>query len=291
MSDPGAFFDAGQQPGGPFVVVVRVAVVPVGVFEGEVEVDPVLQPRQIVAYPDVAVGEEINVQLGVERQPRGGGLEEIEFLLANAAVACELTTGDPLTFAEFNRGVCLDGSNGLEIFPEKRIYASAVVSMFLHGGLLHLLGNMWFLWIFGNNIEEAYGRIGYAAMYLLAGLVATAGFVLTNANETVPLVGASGAISGVMGAYLILYPTVRVHTLIFLGFFVTTVALPAWVMLVYWILLQFIGSALAPGSGGGTAFLAHLGGFVAGMVLIKFFADPKLVAMHHVRRPRRTRAA
>ena len=138
--------------------------------------------RPVVTIALIAV----NVVIWLLWQPRGGGLEEIEFLLANAAVACELTTGDPLTFAEFNRGVCLDGSNGFEIFPEKRIYASAVVSMFLHGGLLHLLGNMWFLWIFGNNIEEAYGRAGYLAMYLVAGVAATAAFVVLNANATVP---------------------------------------------------------------------------------------------------------
>jgi membrane associated rhomboid family serine protease len=158
--------------------------------------------------------------------------------------------------------------------------------MFLHGGWFHLIGNMWFLWVFGNNIEDAMGHGRFVGFYLLCGLLAAAAQVATGPSSPVPMVGASGAISGVMGAYLVLYPRVRVHTLIFLGFFLTRVPLPAWIMLLYWAFLQLVGSvpAIAGGqTGGGVAFMAHLGGFVAGAALIKLFAKPEFVRRH--RRP------
>ncbi|MCH7876374.1 MAG: rhomboid family intramembrane serine protease [Gemmatimonadetes bacterium] len=162
---------------------------------------------------------------------------------------------------------------------------TVVTSMFMHGGWFHLIGNMWFLWIFGNNIEDAMGHGRFVVFYLVAGLVAAAAQVASGPSSAVPMVGASGAVSGVMGAYLILYPRVRIHTLIFLGFFVTTVALPAWLMLLYWAFLQFLGSILTVGGmgQGGVAFVAHVGGFVAGVALIKLFAKPEFVGRH--RRP------
>jgi len=161
-----------------------------------------------------------------------------------------------------------------------------LTSMFLHGGWFHLIGNMWFFWVFGNNIEDAMGHGRFVLFYLLCGLLAAAAQVATGPGSPVPMVGASGAISGIMGAYLVLYPRVRVHTLIFLGIFFTTVTLPAWVMLLYWILLQLLGSVplvAGGGTGSGVAFLAHVGGFVAGIVLIKLFAKPEFVNRH--RRP------
>ncbi len=154
-----------------------------------------------------------------------------------------------------------------------------VSSIFLHGGWLHLLGNMWFLWVFGNNVEDAMGHGRFVAFYLICGILAAMAQVLTQPSSVVPMVGASGAISGVMGGYLVLYPRVRVHMLVFLGFFVTTFAVPAYFMLVYWAFLQFVGS-LGTGSGGGVAFVAHLGGFVAGAALVKVFAKPELVQAH-----------
>jgi membrane associated rhomboid family serine protease len=156
---------------------------------------------------------------------------------------------------------------------------TAVTSMFLHGGWLHLIGNMWFLWVFGNNVEDSMGHIRYVLFYLLCGLAAATAQILTNPASTIPMVGASGAISGIMGAYIVLYPRVRVHMLVFLGFFITTIAVPAWVMLGYWFLLQLLGGLPSLGSErGGVAFWAHAGGFVAGMVLIFLFRDRKLVA-------------
>ena len=206
----------------------------------------------------------VNVAIFFLWQPRSGTVEEFEFLYANAAIACEITSGEPLTIREFRSGVCIDGSGGQELFPDKRILASAPVSMFLHSGLLHLLGNMWFLWIFGNNIEEAYGRIGYAVMYLVAGLVATAGFVLANANETVPLVGASGAIAGVLGGYLVLFPSRYVLSLVF----IVIVPVPAAIFLGLWFLGQFmIGDA-------GVAWEAHVAGFVFGVAATLLLRQP-----------------
>ena len=155
-------------------------------------------------------------------------------------------------------------------------------SMFLHGSWMHLLGNMWFLWIFGNNIEDSMGHARYVVFYLLSGVAAAALQIAINPASNIPMVGASGAISGVMGAYLVLYPRVRVWTLIFLGFFVTSVALPAWTMLLYWMALQFL-SGLVGFFGeqqGGVAVWAHVGGFLAGVVQIKLFARAEDVAAH-----------
>jgi membrane associated rhomboid family serine protease len=165
-----------------------------------------------------------------------------------------------------------------------------LTSMFLHGSWMHLLGNMWFLWLFGNNVEDSMGRLRFVVFYLVSGLAAALGQIVTNPNSAIPMVGASGAISGVMGGYLVLYPHVRVFTLLPLGFFLTSVALPAWVMLGYWLLLQFVsGLAAFGGEAGGVAFWAHVGGFVAGVVLVKLFARSESVAAHqeHHWRPRR----
>ncbi len=156
-----------------------------------------------------------------------------------------------------------------------------VTSMFLHGGWGHILGNMWFMWIFGNNVEDSMGRLRFVAFYLLSGVGAALAQVFTQPASIVPMVGASGAISGVMGAYIILYPRVRVFTLVPLGFFLTTIALPAWVMLGYWIALQFLGSF--GGAETGVAFWAHIGGFVVGAALIKVFARPAYIAEHRAR--------
>jgi membrane associated rhomboid family serine protease len=163
-------------------------------------------------------------------------------------------------------------------------------SMFMHGSWLHLLGNMWFLWIFGNNVEDSMGRLRFIVFYLLCGLTAAFAQILANPDSVIPMVGASGAISGVMGAYLVLYPNVRVYAIVPLGFFLTSLALPAWVMLGYWFLIQFVSGLVSFGGDvGGVAFWAHIGGFVAGVVLVKLFARSDYVSAHraHHWRPRR----
>ena len=182
----------------------------------------------------------------------------LEFTYENAAIACELTTGDPLEPQEVG-GPCLDEQAADPIFPDKNVPLSALVSMFLHGGLAHLGFNMWSLWIFGNNVEEAYGRVGYALLYLVTGIAATVGFVAVNPELTVPLVGASGAIAGVMGAYLVLFPRHLVMTLVIFRI----VAIPAVAFLGIWFLSQFLLSSDA----GEIAWEAHVAGFVAGALI------------------------
>jgi membrane associated rhomboid family serine protease len=156
-----------------------------------------------------------------------------------------------------------------------------LTSMFMHGGWMHLIGNMWFFWLFGNNIEDSMGHLRFIVFYLLCGLVAALLQVLFSPTSLIPMVGASGAISGVMGAYLILYPRVKVYAILPLFIFWTTVALPAWVMLGYWMVVQFFGGLQSFSSkGGGVAFWAHVGGFVAGVVLIRIFARPDYIEAH-----------
>jgi membrane associated rhomboid family serine protease len=144
-------------------------------------------------------------------------------------------------------------------------------SMFLHGGLLHVAGNMLYLWIFGNNIEDSMGRIRFVLFYFLCGIAAAYSHALANANSPVPMIGASGAVSGVLGAYLLLFPRARVLTLVIFGFYVRTIEVPALAVLGFWFLLQFLNALISSGTGQGIAWYAHIGGFVAGMVLIGFF--------------------
>jgi membrane associated rhomboid family serine protease len=158
---------------------------------------------------------------------------------------------------------------------------TTVTSMFMHGGWLHLIGNMWFLWIFGNNVEDSMGHARFLVFYLLCGLAAAALQVFSQPDSGIPMVGASGAIGGVMGGYVVLYPRVRVHMLVIFGFLVRTIAVPASFMLGYWFLLQLAGGAVNLGrEGAGVAFWAHVGGFAAGAVLVLFFRDPALLARH-----------
>jgi membrane associated rhomboid family serine protease len=170
-----------------------------------------------------------------------------------------------------------------------RQFSHVITSMFLHGSWLHLLGNMWFMWLFGNNIEDSMTRPRFVVFYLLCGLAAALMQVFAEPRSAIPMVGASGAISGVMGAYLVLYPHVRVFTLVPLGFFITSFALPAWAMLLYWFALQFLSGLSRVSGGGGVAVWAHVGGFVAGVVGVKLFARTDYLAWHraHHWRPQR----
>jgi membrane associated rhomboid family serine protease len=213
-----------------------------------------LNPTRIVPILTVAL---IAVNIAVFFwQPTDDPIEEEDFLYERAAIACELTTGDALSEAEIASGQC-DENDGNPAFPNKNVWVAALLSMFLHGSLGHLLSNMWFLWIFGNNVEEAYGTGGYVLMYLAAGLGATAAFVLANPETTAPMIGASGAIAGVLGAYLVLFPTHRVLTFFFFIF----VQVPAGAYLALWFFLQF--AYRQPG----VAWEAHVGGFIVGVLL------------------------
>ncbi|NJD07172.1 MAG: rhomboid family intramembrane serine protease [Methylococcaceae bacterium] len=155
---------------------------------------------------------------------------------------------------------------------------------FLHGGWFHIIANMWFLWVFGDNVEDVMGPVRFVIFYLTCGLAAAAAQILTNPGALVPMVGASGAIGGVLGAYVRLYPRAQIITAIFLGFFYTTVSLPAIAMLGYWFFLQLAGGLPAlQGAGGGVAFWAHIGGFIAGLVLVMPMHRPDFLAQHRAR--------
>jgi membrane associated rhomboid family serine protease len=210
----------------------------------------------------------INLFVYFAVQPHNGSDAGQTYLYAHAAIPCEVTTGDPVvavpafSSSPVTAGTsCVVGANVLRprtLFPGKNVYLAVLFSMFLHGSVLHVLGNMLFLWIFGNNIEDRMGPILYLIFYLAAGVIATAAFVALNSNSAVPLVGASGAIAGVMGAYLIWFPHARVWTLV--GFF--PLYLPAVFVLGLWFVLQF-----ATNPNEGVAWQAHVGGFVAGIVV------------------------
>jgi membrane associated rhomboid family serine protease len=159
------------------------------------------------------------------------------------------------------------------LVPARFAISHIFTSMFLHGGWLHVLGNMWFLWIFGDNIEDILGHGKFLLFYLLCGVAAALLQVYFNYDSRVPMVGASGAIAGVMGAYMVKFPRARILTFVLIIFFFYTFEVPAWLMLVYWFALQLFGGFDAItesqySQGGGTAFFAHVGGFIAGIILI-----------------------
>ena len=146
-------------------------------------------------------------------------------------------------------------------------WITVLTSMFMHGGWFHILGNMWFLFIFGDNVEDALGPFRFLIFYLLCGIAAVAAQMAASPASPIPMVGASGAIGGVMGAYAVTFPRSRVHMLVFFGFFFTRIVVPAFLMLGYWFFLQVMGGMLG-GEGGGVAFWAHIGGFAAGIILV-----------------------
>jgi membrane associated rhomboid family serine protease len=157
------------------------------------------------------------------------------------------------------------------IVPARLHYVSVLTSMFLHGGWMHIIGNMWFLWIFGDNVEDILGHFQFLVFYLLCGIAAAGLQIVASPDSSVPMIGASGAIAGVMGAYLVKFPRSRILTLVFF-FFITAVEIPAAFLLIYWFVIQLfsgVGSvAYSQHSQGGVAFFAHVGGFVAGILLI-----------------------
>jgi membrane associated rhomboid family serine protease len=156
-------------------------------------------------------------------------------------------------------------------FTRFQQYLPFLTSMFLHGGFLHILMNMWFLYIFGDNVEDRLGHIRYLVFYLFCGLGAGLVHLVTNWNSNIPTIGASGAISGVMGAYLLLYPRSRILTLIPVFFFFQFVEIPAFIFLGFWLFMQLFSAGLTPRNVGGVAFWAHIGGFIVGLILIKLF--------------------
>jgi membrane associated rhomboid family serine protease len=218
----------------------------------------------------------VGVYLFVQR-PFDSGTSQARFSYEVAAIPCEVTQGRPLTDDEIARTIQGDDSTACEtgadktgqpVFPGKSVWLALLYTMFLHGSLIHLGGNMLFLWIFGNNIEDRMGIPGYIGFYLLAGLIASAAHILAQPNSTVPVVGASGAIAGVMGAYLVLFPNVRIRSLLILVFLVLFRDIPAKWLLGFWFVTQFF----TQGSGG-VAWVAHVGGFVFGALVALLLRD------------------
>jgi membrane associated rhomboid family serine protease len=205
----------------------------------------------------------VNVFVYFVVQPHGGA-DEARFTLERAAIPCELRQRAPLTVEEYQTRDCdADAFEGpdQEFSPHKNVWLAVFTSMFLHGSILHLAGNMLFLWIFGNNVEDHLGPVIYIVFYGVVGVAAMAAHFLADPSSTIPVIGASGAIAGVMGAYLVLWPKARILTVVPLFLFFV-VYLPAGLVLGIWFAMQFLTN---PNEG--VAWVAHVGGFAAGVLL------------------------
>ena len=203
------------------------------------------------------------------------------FALAASACNYGMVPGELTRLADVGSGVPIGGGWSCVVDREPINVVTPFTSMFLHGGWGHLLGNALFFWVFGNNVEDSMGHVRFAIFYVICGLAAAGAHVLVEPSSILPTIGASGAISGVMGAYLLLYPRVRVRMLFIFIIFFKVFRIPAWIVLVYWFAIQVLEGIpqLTPGPEltGGTAVWAHVGGFVAGVLLIKAFEDRNLV--------------
>lgn len=215
---------------------------------------------------------------------QGAGLNND--LLAASVCNLGMVPGELTRLAPLNSGVPIGPGLECVIDNQQINVLTPLISMFLHGGWMHILGNALFLWVFGNNVEDVVGRGRFLLFYLLCGLAAAATHVLMDPRSPVPTVGASGAISGVMGAYLVLFPRVRVRMLFWFVIILKVIPLPAWLVLLYWFGLQLLSGlpqllTPSPEIAGGVAVWAHVGGFVAGVLLIKVFENPVLVQQRH----------
>jgi membrane associated rhomboid family serine protease len=204
------------------------------------------------------------MSLGIDsRGPDAGAAEA--FVSEFGVIPCRLTQSCPDTLLR-----------AADDFPHP--WVTVFTSMFMHGGLLHVGGNMLYLWIFGDNVEDSLGHGRFLLFYLLSGVAAATAQTITSPTSTIPMIGASGAVSGVLGAYLLLFPYATILTLMIFGFFIRSVRIPAVIVLGFWIVLQLINgwltvsaSAMGRGESGGVAWFAHIGGFLAGMLLLLLF--------------------
>ena len=212
----------------------------------------------------------VAVYLAWQPSPFEETSEDTIFYLENAAIPCEVTQGRPLDVAEVQPtfvdgdaqacGASVEGGSA-PFDAGKNVWLSVITSIFLHGSLVHIGGNLLFLWVFANNVEDVLGRLGFVVFYLVGGVVATLTHVALDVDSTVPTVGASGAIAAVMGAYLVLFPFARVRTLIIMLLFVV-IDVPAVFLLVFWFVLQFFTDP-----NDSVAWAAHVGGFVFGVLV------------------------
>jgi membrane associated rhomboid family serine protease len=220
------------------------------------------------------------VYFGFERGALGLGDFGNQRVVEYGAIPYEVTHPGKECGATADGNIACEGQQGVSGTAPKQAptWLTVLTSMFMHGSLLHLGGNMLFLWIFGNNVEDSMGRVRFAAFYLLGGLAALAAQTLVGPDAAVPTVGASGAIAAVLGGYALLYPRARVVTVIFIIIFFTFVELPALVVLGLWFLMQLaygVNDIAQPvgGGGGGVAYFAHIGGFAFGLLTIKLLAN------------------
>ena len=214
-----------------------------------------------------------------------GGFDEV--LLATSVCDLGMVPGEITHLAPLGSGVPIGRGLACVVDNQPINYLTPIISMFLHGSWLHILGNALFFWVFGNDIEDTMGPFRFLAFYLICGLVAAAAHIIVGPASPVPTVGASGAISGVMGAYLVLFPRVRVRMFFWFIIFFKVIPIPAWAVLLWWFGLQLMSGlpevlSPSPEIAGGVAVWAHIGGFVAGALLIKAFERPDLVARRRV---------
>ena len=227
---------------------------------------------------------------------QGGGLPGNGIQLVTSICNLGMVPGELTHRAPLGLGVPIAPGLACVIDNDAINILTPLTSMFLHGGWAHILGNALFFWVFGNNIEDSMGPGRFLAFYLICGLAAAAAQVMMDPASPVPTVGASGAISGVLGAYLVLYPRVRVNMLFYFLIFFKIFAIPAWIVLIYWFGVQVLTglpqlSSVRPDVSGGVAVWAHIGGFLTGMALIKLFENPASVATRNAIRMERRIAA
>lgn len=227
----------------------------------------------------------IAVTLAVWFFVQGAGFNE--YALAASVCDLGLVPGEITKRAAVGTGIPLGDGLACVIDDQRINILTPVTSMFLHGSWSHILGNLLFLWVFGNNIEDSMGRVRFLVFYLICGIAAAMAHVFVQPASPIPTVGASGAISGVLGAYLVLYPQVRVRMLFIFIVFFKVIPIRAWLVLVWWFALQVLSglpevSSMRPEVSSGVAFWAHVGGFVAGVLLVKLFENASLVARRSV---------
>jgi membrane associated rhomboid family serine protease len=218
---------------------------------------------------------------------QGAGFDQV--MLARSVCNLGLVAGEITGMAPRGASVPIGPGMACVVDQEPINWLTPLTSMFLHGSWGHIISNLVFFWVFGNNVEDSMGRLRFICFYLICGLVAAMAQVALDPSSPVPMVGASGAISGVMGSYLLLYPRVRVHMLFIFIFIIRIIPLPAWVVLVWWILIQLLQAlpaimGQASSFSGGVAFMAHIGGFVAGMALTPLFRNRQLIQGRYLRR-------
>jgi membrane associated rhomboid family serine protease len=212
--------------------------------------------------------------LGLPDGGAGGNWSVVDYAL----IPYEVTNPGDMCEAVANGGIVCEGQPGVTgvAEPQPSVWVTVFTSMFMHGSLLHIGGNMLFLWIFGNNVEDAMGPVRFIAFYVLGGLAADAAQILVDTDSTVPTLGASGAVAAVLGGYLLLFPRARVVTFVFIIFFFTILELPAILFLGIWILQQalfaYFDLVQPTGDGGGVAYFAHIGGFALGLLTVRLIA-------------------